>query len=260
MAACGLAFLALSLDSGAGFQRVQGRVPYQEGTYKILETVEAPDSTVSTVELAGGNRVLVIDGFEAAGEREGGAFYMTWMGRLPMLMHPEPKNALVICFGTGQTVNGVRREGAEHIDVVDISATVFTMADYFPANENVLADPRVEPHVMDGRAWLRRTRKKYDIITLEPMPPNYAGVNNLYSKEFYALCYERLNEGGIVAQWLPFQLVPTYHSASIATTFQATFPNSGLWLDPRGLRPLHRVGRSDHRRQPTAQPRSLADL
>jgi spermidine synthase len=230
-----LSLLAFTLKSGVGIQRVQGRVPYAAGSYKVLKSVETPDSTVTTVELSSGNRTLLIDGFEAAGEREGGAFYMEWMGRLPMLMHPEPKNVLVICFGTGQTVNGARREGPDHIDVVDISATVFTMADFFPANEGVLDDPRVHPHVMDGRAWLRRTSRKYDVITLEPMPPNFAGVNNLYSKEFYDLCYERLNEGGIVAQWLPFQLVPTFHSASVATTFEAVFPNSGLWLDPRGL-------------------------
>lgn len=230
-----LSLVAFNLKSGVGVQRVQGRVPYAPGSYKVLKSVETPDSTVTTVELSSGNRTLLIDGFEAAGEREGGAFYMEWMGRLPMLMHPEPKSVLVICFGTGQTVNGARREGPGHIDVVDISATVFTMAEFFPANEGVLDDPRVHPHVMDGRAWLRRTTRKYDVITLEPMPPNFAGVNSLYSKEFYDLCYERLNEGGVVAQWLPFQLVPTYHSASVATTFHSVFPNSGLWLDPRGL-------------------------
>ena len=36
---------------------------------------------------------------------------------------------------------------------------------------------------MDGRAWLRRTERRYDLITLEPMPPNFAGVNALYSLE-----------------------------------------------------------------------------
>jgi len=51
---------------------------------------------------------------------------------------------------------------------------------------------------MDGRAWLRRTRERYDVVTLEPMPPYFAGVNSLYSLEFYQLAAARMNPGGSV--------------------------------------------------------------
>ena len=43
---------------------------------------------------------------------------------------------------------------------------------------------------MDGRTWMRRTDKEYDVITLEPMPPTFAGVNNLYSLEFYQAAHD----------------------------------------------------------------------
>lgn len=90
---------------------------------------------------------------------------------------------------------------------------------------------------MDGRAWLRRIEQLYDVITLEPMPPTFAGVNALYSREFYELAASRLAAsrlapGGIVAQWLPFHLVDAELSPSIAATFLDVFPNSGLWVDP----------------------------
>ena len=84
---------------------------------------------------------------------------------------------------------------------------------------------------MDGRAWLRRTQKHYDVITLEPMPPYFAGVNALYSREFYALMAERLAPGGVVAQWVPFQLVPPYYAESLLATFRDAFPDSVLCLD-----------------------------
>ena len=88
---------------------------------------------------------------------------------------------------------------------------------------------------MDGRAFLRRTDQRFDVITLEPMPPNHAGVNALYSKEFYELARARLRPGGMVAQWLPAHLVSEQHARSIAKTFQEVFPNAALWADPEDL-------------------------
>jgi hypothetical protein len=157
------------------------------------------------------------------------------MGRLPILLHERPADALVICFGTGQTAHALREEGPERLDIVDLNQAVFGFAGRFPTNHGVLGDPRVRAIVMDGRAWLRRTERQYDVITLEPMPPTFAGVNALYSREFYLLAAERLRPGGIVAQWLPIHLVDAYQAASVAAAFQAVFPDSVLWLDPASL-------------------------
>jgi hypothetical protein len=157
---------------------------------------------------------------------------MRAMGVLPALLHERPESGLVICFGTGQTANGLRRASLGQVDVVDISRSVLRMAPLFVANQGVLADPRVHAYQMDGRAWLRRSARRYDVITLEPMPPNFSGVNSLYSLEFYEIAARRLGEGGIVAQWLPIHLVTPEHSAAIAATFYAAFPDSLLWMDP----------------------------
>jgi spermidine synthase len=154
--------------------------------------------------------------------------YMAWMGRLPMLLHPAPRRALVICFGTGQTANAVLQEGPERLDVVELNPAVLRMAPLFASNHGVLADPRVRAIAMDGRAWLRRSAERYDVVTLEPMPPHFAGVNALYSREFYEIVSARLAPGGIVAQWLPLHLLPPFHAASIAATFRSVFPDAFL--------------------------------
>jgi hypothetical protein len=86
---------------------------------------------------------------------------------------------------------------------------------------------------MDGRAFIRRTDNTYDVITLEPMAPTFAGVNALYSREFYAQSRAKLTDDGVIAQWLPFHLVPPYLGASIVRTFQDVFPNAVLWVDPQ---------------------------
>lgn len=240
----GLAALALAVffESGVGRTRVQMHTAKNTNNMpEILDSAEGPDATVSVVEFSKSKeRALIIDGFIATTQSsdEGSGFamqYMLWMGHLPMLMHPDPKAALVICFGTGQTANALRKENPQSLTIVDVNENVYRMADYFKSNEAVLKDPRVKSIVMDGRAFMRRTEKEFDIITLEPMPPTFAGVNALYSKEFYELAKRKLTEKGVIAQWLPFHLLSVYHSASISRTFSEVFPNSVLWIDPQSL-------------------------
>ncbi|MCL4677120.1 MAG: fused MFS/spermidine synthase [Alphaproteobacteria bacterium] len=233
--------IAVTFESGLGRVRIQGASDFKTRVpTKILEFYEGPDSTISAVEYKGGRRILFIDGFSTT-EQSGTVLnsdmpftgqYMAWMGHLPMLLHPNPQTALVICFGTGQTANAVRKENPQSLRIVDINQNVFKLADHFTANEKVLEDPRVNSVIMDGRAYMRRTPEKYDVITLEPMPPTFAGVNALYSLEFYQLARSKLTPDGVIAQWLPYHLVPAYYSASITKTFHAVFPNSILWNDP----------------------------
>lgn len=227
--ATGSAAVAVVGEFGIGRERVQGRA--FRDPVAVLGYREGPDATISVIQPPGQARNLVIDGFSASNE-EGAARYMEWMGRLPMLLHPAPLAALVICFGTGQTSHAVRDENPEHLDIVDLSEAVFALAPLFEKNHRVLEDPRVRAIVMDGRAYLRRADVRYDVITLEPMPPNFAGVNSLYSLEFYKEAAARLNDGGIVAQWLPYHLVTPADATAIATTFTSVFEDALLWIDP----------------------------
>ena len=240
LAAVGIAALVLAVlaESGVGKTRALGSVRFvDEKAPNILEMYEGPDSTVTAMEFKDGNRALFIDGFVATQQADTGRMkdhihYMAWMGHLPMLSHPNPQNALVICFGTGQTANAVRKENPSSLDIVDINPNVLKLAHNFPSNEAVLDDSRVKSIVMDGRTYLRRIDKIYDVITLEPMPPSFAGTNALYSQEFYKLARSRLSSEGMIAQWLPFHLISAHDSASITKTFQSVFPNAVLWLDP----------------------------
>jgi spermidine synthase len=223
----GCLLIAVVFNSHPGRDRVIG---VSSADYEILAFREGPDVTTSVVRNRRSTQ-LFIDGFSASGEMAG-AEYMDWMGRLPMLLHPAPENALVICFGTGQTARGVLDENPRHLDVVDINPAVFAMAGYFKQNYDVLADPRASTTVMDGRAWIRRTATHYDVVTLEPMPPHFAGVNALYSVEFYQAVASRLNDGAVVAQWLPLHLLTVEHAAAIAAAFHEVFPEAILWIEP----------------------------
>jgi spermidine synthase len=230
VAAAGIA-AAYFGESEVGRVRAQTSSSQGGKSHSLVAAREGPDATVSVIEDDGGVRHLVINGFHASGEGTG-THYMTWMGRLPMILHHRPLDALVICFGTGQTANAVRREDPRRLDIVDVSPAVFDLAPFFPKNEKVLQDSRTRKIVMDGRAWLRRTEHRYDVVTLEPMPPTFAGTNSLYSLEFYQLMRKRMKKEGVAAQWLPFYLVDPGEAASIVATFMEVFNDVVLWVDP----------------------------
>ena len=217
-------------QSGVGRLRVQSQTV--ERQHRVLAAHEGPDTTVSVVEVTNGDRILVIDGFETTAETAS-AHYMAWMGRLPMLLHARPLAALVICFGTGQTAAAIKDEGAPSLDVVELDPAVLSVAPLFRTNRGVLDQPGVAVRVMDGRAWLRRTDRRYDVVSLEPMSPEFAGTNALYSVEFYRHMARVLNPGGIVAQWVPFHIVPPTAAVAITAAFTTVFPDALLWIDPR---------------------------
>jgi len=201
-----------------------------EPQYRLLCYRDGPVATTEVLEQVYTlRRDLLIDGFVAAGSAETAA-YMTLMGSVPMRVHPNPRRALVICFGTGATARAAARSGAA-LDLVDLNPDVFACAPSFgPENEALLARSRVS--VEDGRRFLARGGPGYDVITQEPMPPYFAGASALYSLEYYELARRRLNPGGILVQWLPLHLVAPDDARAIVATALAVFPETWVALSP----------------------------
>ncbi len=74
-----------------------------------------------------------------------------------------PKDVLIVGAGTGTDVSIALTEGVEHVDAVEIDPKLLQFGrDNNP--DRAYQDPRVTAHVNDGRAFLERTDKKYDLI------------------------------------------------------------------------------------------------
>lgn len=158
--------------------------------------------------------------------------YTRLLGHLPLLLHERPKHALVICLGSGMTLSALAaHEDLESITCVELSPAVvrLTRQWFDRANGGVLGDPRVRLVVDDGRSHLRFSDRSYDVITLEPPPPNHDGVAALYSREFYELCRARLRPGGLLAQWIPYHGASLAQIRSMLATVRAVFPHATLW-------------------------------
>jgi len=122
---------------------------------------------------------------------------------LASLDHP-PRSVLVICFGMGTTFRSALSWGIP-VTAVDLIPSVPKLFHFFHADaEGVLASPLAHIVADDGRHYLERNPGRYDVIVIDPPPPvQAAGSSLLYSQEFYTVAKERLQPGGILAQWLP---------------------------------------------------------
>ena len=163
---------------------------------------------------------------------------MTLLSYKPLLLTENPKNVLVICFGTGLTAGAAGAyPGIDLVDAVDISPGVFRAGKFFKeTNHNVLNNPKVNKIIQDGRQHLLTTSTKYDVITAEPPPPSSAGTVNLYAKEYYELTKQALKPGGIVSQWIPLHSQAENHIYQHFRTFLESFPYAMAWYpSPREL-------------------------
>ncbi len=153
------------------------------------------------------------------------------LAHLPMLLHPNPRQVLVIGFGAGGTSWSMSRYDVERVDIVEFVPGVIEAAHFFPeVNHNVLADPRVQVTIDDGRNYLLVTPKRYDVVSVDTLDPKHAGNGNLYTREFYELSKRVLKPAGIFVQWLPYHQVDNASLKMIARTFQHVYPHGTVWL------------------------------
>jgi hypothetical protein len=76
---------------------------------------------------------------------------------------------------------------------------------------------------------LQTTHERYDLITGEPPPPKLAGIGNLYTRQFFGLVRDRLNDGGIVTYYFPVHLLTPADARAVLRAFCDVFPNCSLW-------------------------------
>ena len=158
--------------------------------------------------------------------------------RYPYTYVDRRDDVLVIGAGTGNDVAVALDEGAGRVDAVEIDPVLQQLGrDRHP--ERPYADPRVHAHVDDGRAFLERTDRRYDLILLA-LPDSATIVtgqaalrleNYLFTTRALERARSLLKPGGTFAMYNYYEnwLVDRY-----ANTLQAVY----------GAPPCLQVGRS----------------
>lgn len=218
--------------SDVGLILTQGEIPehdtllhYREGVEGTVAVSQEPQ------ELVHGSRVLWINGVQATASIEKGVKMNRFQGALPLLFNREPREVLLMCFGSGITCGTLAQYPFDRIDAVEISHDVLEAAHWFAEdNLGVMQNSRVRFLVDDGRNFLLTTGNRYDFITFEPMPLALAGVSTFYTREYYELCSQRLTPGGLVSQWVPLHSLNLEVVRSLVATFLSVFSESCAWF------------------------------
>jgi spermidine synthase len=192
---------------------------------KLIEVIEGSDCTVAVHESLN----TQIRFFSVNGKTDGGTgsdmATQVLIGQLPLLMHPQPDDVLVVGLGTGITLNAMSSHPTKKITCVEISPEVVKAESYFShVNGFALKDPKVSLVVNDGRNQLFTKTNKYDVIVSQPSNPWQSGNANLFTDDFYRLSATRLKKGGLFCQWLGLYDITTENLRTACRTFLKTFP------------------------------------
>lgn len=199
---------------------------------------------IDVFESAEFGRILAIDGYIMLTERDE-FIYHEMITHVPMAVHPNVRDVLVIGAGDGGTVRELARyRDIERIDMVEIDPLVVDVCrKYLPGTACGLDDPRVKIHYEDGIKFISMKENEYDLIIVDSTDPVGPG-EGLFTKEFYANCRKALREDGIMVNQheSPFydedaKVCRKTHmliadSFPISLVYQAHIPTypSGHWL------------------------------
>lgn len=200
--------------------------------HQILALEEGVSTDVMITEDARARRRLWINSAWVATAGGGTGYGHRVFGHFPALLHAAPREAMGIALGTGQTFAALLQHGVRHLDCVEINPGVIALTRrYFAtANAGLLDRPEVTVHIEDGRAYLRRTDARYDLLVLEPLQAWTAGTSSLYAREFYRDARAVIRPDGVLLQWIPLYGQSAEDTRAMVASAAAEFPEVTLWL------------------------------
>jgi len=148
-----------------------------------------------------------------------------------LLSAKDTRNVFIVGLGSGMTLRNVLLyPEVTNVVVSEVEKAVVSASQLFrSAGGGIPDDGRIRIVVSDALHYLRRNDQKYDLIISEPSNPWMAGVSHLFTKEFYKLLKNRLNDDGVVVQWFHYYRMNPDDFLCALRTFHEVFPNSFLW-------------------------------
>lgn len=211
---------------------------------KQIATCESEFQRIDILQTTEFGKVLVLDG-ELMITQKDEFIYHEMITHVPMAVHSNVKNVLVIGAGDGGTIRELcKYDSIESIEMVEVDPKVTKMCmEYFEETACKLNDPRVHMHFEEGLRYVRGKYDEYDLIIVDCSDP-YGPCEGLFTREFYGTCFKALREDGILINQ---HESPYYseHSRSVqnahkqittvfpySTVYQCHIPSypSGHWL------------------------------
>jgi spermidine synthase len=186
--------------------------------------------TAVSVRASQFQHVLYLDGLHQANDQPEMVRLHRAIGHLPMVLHGNPKEVLVVGMGGGATPGAVSQYPDARVQIVELAEGVRQAAQFFKhVNYDLLTQPNVTVRIDDGRNFLALTDRRYDVVTADIIQPGHAGAGHVYSREYFSLVRNALKDDGVVLQWIGHR--PRVEYTLIMRTFLEVFPDATLWYD-----------------------------
>lgn len=226
------------------WQRLHGRADPRS----IIK--EDASSVVALTRSARGAYRVSVNGFGHSRLPYGGV--QTELGALPLLFHPHPRRIAIIGLGSGNTAwAALGRTDVERVVVYEIAPPQKPALEALRARAEfdtlaaLLADSRLELRMGDGRHGLAMGDERFDVIEIDALYPFVAWSGNIYSREFFEICRDRLAGRGMLVAWAP--------TPRVLRTLAAVFPE--VLTFPGGIVIASREPVSAHKAADVLDPR-----
>jgi spermidine synthase len=208
---------------------VYTRSPVEEPR-RLLYYREGNNGTVSVVQEGNGARSIMVDGQPVAGTVGTSVVDQKMLAHLPLLLHPGPRRALTVGFGSGGTSHSMTLHGVD-VDCVEIEQAVPAAAAHFDSeNHGVLGHPRFHLVIDDARSWLRVAPRPYDVIVTDCTNIQYKSNGDLYTVDYFRLMKGRLTGRGVAAAWVPANGIDPQDLKTLLRSFREVFPHTSVWF------------------------------
>jgi spermidine synthase len=196
------------------------------GKHAMIEFAEGISSFIAVL-YKDGSKTLEIDRMWQGENQKG---HQILAAHIPMILHQDPKQVLVIGMGTGQTASRFLMYDIERLDCVDIEkALPGILQRHFEADW--LSDPRTHVITDDGRNFTKYASKLYDIISIEVGQSFRPQIASFYTVDYYRDVKKRLTPSGLVCQFVPVGFFKGDEFRSVVHSFLEVFPQSTLWFN-----------------------------
>jgi spermidine synthase len=204
---------------------------YTTRTADLLYVHEDAKGGVTTIVKEPNRRVLLTNG-KFQGDDRGQMPAQVGFALVPLVHTTGRNDALVIGLGTGHSAAVIADAGFSRVDIAELAPGIVGAARDALSDLNgaVLGRPNVRLHLEDGRNFVLRSRKTYDLITIELTSVWFAGATNMYAREFYIAVRDRLSQDGVLQQWVQLHHIGVDEILATILTARDVFEHVELYV------------------------------
>jgi len=196
--------------------------------FDVIYYAEGLTGTVTAIQNKG-YRGLFVDGQNVSGTDYVLTADSKMLGHLPLLIAKDPKKSLTVGYGTGATSYSMLLHGVD-VDAVEIETKIIDAAYLFEkVNHHSYNNKNINIIIDDARNYIDVVDRKFDAIATDVTNLKYKRNPYLYTKEYFEIMKNSLNEKGVAAAWLPLGGLSFNDLKILLRTFDLVFPHTTVW-------------------------------